>query len=341
VPDKKSNFRQKPQINLSTSSTARMWLVTLCAFFCVLQSALGDDGKSLIIALVAILTAVLMEILLTFRIYKFARVMDGSTVATALILTMLLPNLIHPVYAAFGCAFAIVVVKYSFGGLGSNWLNPALGGWLFIRFSWSSVYKNALDEHIPSITDMVVTRDASSLDSKVTTFLNDTIFSIADVQLPLGYIDLLFTSSPGIIADRGLFALLLGTIVITAIGINRGWVPLAFISVYIFLVRLAPEASGVWGSGDILYSLFSGGTIAAAFILAAEPSSSAKLRMGVLLAVVMGAVFSWFFRYRCMEYAGCFIALALVNCLTPLIRLHEEKIVLYRNNIGEIHGDTL
>jgi electron transport complex protein RnfD len=341
VPNKNTSFRQKPQINLSTPSTARIWLVSLCAFFCILQSALSDNGQSLVIALVAIITAVLTEIFLTFRNYKFLKILDGSAIATALILTMLLPNLIHPVYAAFGCIFAIVVVKYSFGGLGSNWLNPALGGWLFIRFSWPSVYSATLTEYIPSTTEMVVTHDVSSIDNSVATFLNDTVFSIVDVQLPLGYIDLLFADGPGIIADRGLFALLLGTIVITAIGINRGWVPLVFISVYVFFVRLAGDASGAWGNGDILYSLFSGGTIAVAFILAAEPSSSAKLRIGVLLAVILGAVLSWFFRYRCMEYAGCFIALSLVNCLTPLIRLQEEKIVLYRNNIGEIHGDSL
>jgi electron transport complex protein RnfD len=81
----------------------------------------------------------------------------------------------------------------------------------------------------------------------------------------------------------------------------------------------------------MLYGLFSGGTIVVAFILAAEPSSSAKLKPGILFSVILTAVFSWFFRYRCMEYFGCFIALALVNCLTPVIRLAEEKIFFSRN----------
>jgi electron transport complex protein RnfD len=318
-----------PQINISCPSTGRMWLICGCAFLCILQSALSDGGRSLVIALTAFLSAVLTEFLLTRRSGGVSKIKDGSAAATALMLSIMLPNQIHPVYAAFGAAFAIVVVKYSFGGLGSNWLNPALGGWLFIRFSWPSVFSSehgsqAL-ESLASITEI------SAIDNSVTEFLNRSVFSIAGVQMPPGYVSLLFNNSPGLIADRGLFALLIGTIVITAVGINRGWIPLAFLAVYGFLIRFAGDFSGIFWNGDMLYGILSGGTIVAAFILAAEPSSSAKLKPGILFSVVLAAVLSWFFRYRCLEYMGCFIALALVNCLTPVIRLIEEKIFFPRN----------
>jgi electron transport complex protein RnfD len=91
----------------------------------------------------------------------------------------------------------------------------------------------------------------------------------------------------------------------------------------------------------MLYGIFSGGTIAAAFILAAEPASGAKLKPGIIFTVILGALLSWFFRYRCMEYTGCFIALALTNCLTPLIKLLEENIFLYRNNRGRFRENLL
>jgi len=333
VPEHKLIFLQKPQINLSCPSAGRMWLVTLCAFLCVLQSAIGDGGQSLVIAVVSFFTAALLELLLSSRGNNgLENIKNGSTAATAMVLCLLLPNQIHPVYAAFAAAFAITVVKYSFGGLGSNWLNPALGGWLFIRFSWPAAFEKAL-EGGASVTEMTAT-DASALDNSAALFLNDSIFSAFGVQLPSGYIDLLFSNSPDMIADRGLFALLAGTVVITALGINRGWVPAAFLLVYGFLIRFAGDSGGTLWNGDILYGLFSGGTIAAAFILAAEPASSAKLKPGILFAVVLSAVLSWFFRYRCLEYSGCFIALALVNCFTPLIRLAEEKLFFSRNGRG-------
>jgi len=339
VPEQKIIFSNKPQINISCSSTARMWLVFGCALLCVLQSSLGDGGRSIVLALTTLFSALLIELLLTWRSHGFSKIGDGSTAATAMILTLLLPNLIHPFYAVFGAAFAIAVVKYSFGGLGSNWLNPAVGGWLFIRFSWPSAFANALEGSSVSISEMTAA-STSAIDNSVTEFLNNTVFSITGTQMPSGYIDLLFNNNPGLITDRGLFSLLIGTIFITAVGINRGWIPLAFIAVYGFLVRLAGTA-GEFGNGDMLYGIFSGGTIAAAFILAAEPASSAKLKPGILFAIFCGAFLSWFFRYKCMEYSGCFIALALVNCFTPLIKLAEEKIFLSRNNRGGFQENLL
>ena len=325
-------FSQKPQINISCPSTARMWLICACAFTCVLQSAASDGGRSLAAAFTALVSAVLIEFLLTYRRHKTAKIKDGSAAATAMILVMLMPNQIHPLYVFLGTAFSIAVVKYSFGGLGSNWFNPAIGGWLFIKFSWPDAFSQTLAGSNFSISQIPLLSAASSLGNSVTDFLNNTIFSVASVQMPSGYIDLLFFQEPGIIADRGLFAFLIGTVIITAIGINRGWIPLVFLAVYGFLIRFAGDNSAEYWSGDILYGFFSGGTIAAAFIFSAEPASGAKLKAGVLLTVILGAVLSWFFRYRCMEYMGCFIALALVNCITPLIRKLEEKIFLSRTD---------
>jgi len=340
VPEKKVVFLQKPQINISVPSAGRMWLVCGCAFLCVLQSAFSDGGKTLVVAFTALFSALLIELLFTWRKHRAANIKDGSAAATAMILSILLPNQIHPVFVFLGAAFAVLVVKYSFGGLGTNWLNPALGGWLFIRFSWPSAYTSAFNGSTPSISEMIVS-DISGLDASITEIFNNSIFSIAGVQLPSGYIDLLHNNGASLITDRGLFFLLIGTIIITAVGINRGWVPLVFLAVYGFLIRFAGDLSGTYWNGDMLYGIFSGGTIAAAFILAAEPASGAKLKPGIIFTVVLSAFLSWFFRYRCMEYSGCFIALALINSITPLVRLFEEKVFLSCNIRGKFQENRL
>jgi len=301
-----------------------MRIVFICLFLCLLQSAFTDGGVSLAIAVAAVITAVLAELLLTYKNYGLTKVSDGSAAVTAVILTVLLPNQIHPVYVIFGTAFAIVAVKYCFGGLGSNWLNPALGGWLFIRFSWPAAFEKSLENASLSINEVMAS--GSATDGSVSGFLNNTILSLFKARLPSGYIELLFPASNGFITDRGLFALLIGTIIITAFGIGRGWVSLVFLAVYGFLIRLA-GGQELW-TGDILYGFFSGGTIAAAFILCAEPASGARLFPGILFNVILSAVLSWFFRYKCLDYSGCVTALALVNCFTPVVRYLEEKIFL-------------
>jgi electron transport complex protein RnfD len=270
--------------------------------------------------------------MLTYKNSGLTKIKNGSAAATAMVLSLLLPNQIPAVYAALAVLFAIVVVKHSFGGLGSNWLNPALGGWLFVRFSWPGAFTRALEGVSYSTAERFA--EVSALDNSVTSFLNLHVFQFFGAQLPSGYVDMLFSKNSGLITDRGLFALILGTVLISAFAISRRWIPVLFLVVFGFLTRIAGDEAGVLGNGDILMGFFSGGTIAAAFIIAAEPVSGAKLKAGVFVAVVLGAVLSWVFRYRCFEYSGCFIALALVNCLTPLIRLFEENLFLSRESRG-------
>jgi electron transport complex protein RnfD len=327
-----SKLNQKPQVNLARPTATRMWLVCICGFAAVIQSAWTDLGSSLEIAVAAVGAAILAELWMLYRtralggfrdpglaggIQTDGRIADGSAAASALILALLLPNSIHPVYAGFGALFAMVVIKHSFGGLGSNWANPALGGWLFVRFSWPVVFEKA-----PEVFPL-----ENTLDALISSFLNHRIFSLTGSELPGGYIGRLFSTAPGIIADRGLCALLLGTIVITASQANRAWIPAVYLGVYALLIRLfgALALGGVFGNGDILFGLFSGGTIAAAFLLMADPATGAKSDTGMLAAVILGAVFSFIFRYAGGEAYGAFFAVALVNALTPLIRSIEIR----------------
>ncbi|GHV95703.1 hypothetical protein AGMMS50293_20230 [Spirochaetia bacterium] len=350
MADREIILNQKPQINISRSTAGRMWLVFCCAGLAVIQSALSDGGASLVLALTVLCCAILAELLITWRKSGFEKVKDGSAAASAMVLSLLLPNYIHPLYGAFGALFAIVVVKHSFGGLGSNWLNPGLGAWLFVRFSWPLAFDKALEgsplsiisaslrSGVPGLHDAPMNlfrmsaAGANSLDAGLTAFFNNTIFAITGAELPPGYIDLLFLRSPGIIADRGLLALLAGTIIITAFKINRSWIAAVFLALFGFLTWFAGDLlfGGLYRNGDVLFALFSGGTIAAAFILASEPASGAKSKPGALFVVVLGAILSWSFRFQGLEVYGCFCALALVNALTPVIRFFELKLFFSR-----------
>jgi electron transport complex protein RnfD len=155
---------QKPQVNLARSSSTRMWLVSICAGLTILQSAMTDAFASLFIALAAVTGALLTEFLIDdLSMRRFIReggrpqdgqsgaYRDGSAIASALVLTLLLPNTIHPLFAFLGAVFAMLVLKHSFGGLGTNWVNPALGTWLFIRVGWPGAFSDALKDSALSI----------------------------------------------------------------------------------------------------------------------------------------------------------------------------------------------
>jgi len=302
--------------------------------------------------LAAVAAAVLTEFLILYR-DGWAAVLnalrDGSAVASALILTLLLPNRIFPLYAAAGAVFAMAVIKHSFGGLGSNWLNPAAGGWLFIRFSWPVSFRAALDGSPLSLLAESLGRGvtvpqgsplgilkidttfaaASPLDGILRSFFNNNVFSFAGAELPGGYIDLFGSRLPGIIADRGVLALLVGTIIIIASRVNRSWIPAVYLVVFGFLVRLfgsQPYGGEKW-NGDIFFALCSGGTLAAAFLLAADPSTGAKSNGGILLAAAAGGAVAFFARYYGAEPYGAIFAVAFINAVLPLIRILESRIL--------------
>jgi len=314
----------EPQVNLARRTPVRMWIASICAFMVVIQSSLGDSFASLTVALSAVAAAVITEFIILYRVKKTARELrDGSAVASALILAILLPNQIPPLHAAFGAVFAIAVVKHSFGGLGSNWLNPAAAGWLFIRFSWPASFSQALSAsplaHL--LTPALYIEAVASAEAVAPTgagFLSEAAYSL--------YAAMLASSYPGIIADRGWIALLFGAVIMLVLRVNRFWIPLAYIAVFSLLVSFAaalPHGGLPW-SGDVIFSLLSGGTLAAAFLLANDPVTAPKTNIGILIAVAAMAVITFFFRFYGAEPYGAFYAVVLVNASVPLIRAIER-----------------
>ena len=318
------NESQKPQISLARSTAGRMWLVSLCAFMAVGQSSLTDSYSSLLVAMSAVFTAVLTEYLVLGSTRGKKALLDGSAVASALILSLLLPNRISPAYAAAGALFGMAVIKHSFGGLGSNWLNPAAGGWLFVRFSWPTSFTEALKG---SLNINAVFIPPALRDNALNSILNKTVFSFLGVELPSGYMELFSSRFPGIIADRGVFAILLGTIIITASQVNRAWIPAVYLAVFGFLVRFAGALpyGGEIRNGDVLFSLCTGGTLVAAFFLAADPSTGAKSSRGMFLAAFASGGITFIFRYFGNEPYGAVLAAVFINALLPLVRVFESK----------------
>jgi electron transport complex protein RnfD len=339
---------QKPQINLARSTPDRMWLAAGAAFLAVLQSSLGDSFHSLALALAALAGTFLPEVLFSLK-ERFRSLRDGSAAASAMVLTLLLPNRLPPLYAFAGAFFAMTVIKHSFGGLGSNWVNPAAGAWLFIRFSWPDVFDACLENSLlgglsaslqqglsdPQGSPLLLLKingwQESAADTAVSGFLNNTVFSFTGIRVSEGYLSLFSAPGPGIIADRGLFFLILGTMLLAAARCFRCTLPLLFLFVYCLLVRMfgAIPFGGKFWAGDVLFAVLSGGVIAAAFFLVLDPATAPKSARGAALYVALSACFAWLFRFPGFEPYGAVPAVLLGNVFVPVIR-SVESAVLYK-----------
>jgi electron transport complex protein RnfD len=319
-----------------------MWIVSLCALAAVIQSASGDGGRSLFVALAASASALFTEFLIGLKTGRYT-MLDGSAAASALIFTLLLPDRTPLFFAALGAVFAMFIVKFNFGGLGANWLNPAVAGWLFIRFSWPDVFDRAAAGSANTfIAEKIANGGGYAIGSPweilgqndffpdagtLTNALKNTILAPFNLEIPAGYLDFFASPGTGIIGDRGVYALFLGSIVIVAMGIIRFAIPAVYLAVYLLLIKFAGAVNlggGFW-AGDMFFGLFSGGTLIAAFLLVTEPSTSPKSSFGKILFAVAAALLSFFFRYMGNEPYGAFFAVALLNTITPLFRAAESR----------------
>ena len=320
LPVYERNQYLKPQLNLAISTAKRMWLLNLCAFAVIFQSSLSDSFSSMFIALNAVAAALITEFICLHKNGRTAALKDGSAVASALILSLLLPNTISPVYAVIGSVFAIAIIKHSFGGLGSNCINPAAGAWLFIRFSWPYVF---------SAVQEVNEINTVNLNENILQFLNNNIFSLFSSYLPESYLSFFSSPHSGIIADRGILALLLGTVLMLAFKASRIWIPALYLTVFCLLHRYAgalPLGADPW-EGEIFVTLFSGGSFAAAFFLSTECGAAAKSSLGIFFLVVLGAFLAFIFRAYGGEFFGAIYGILFVNALTPLIRILEDRLL--------------
>jgi electron transport complex protein RnfD len=333
---------EQPQVNLAQPTALRMWMISGCALAAAVYSAAGDGFASLGIAVAALGAAMFSEALaLHFgRLWKNpagraapeagespagddriagGKIADGSAAASAMIFVLLLPNSVNPLYVILGAGFATLLVKFSFGGLGANWVNPALGAWLFLRLSWPGLFNQVQGFN---------SGDGGALDAALRGFFNKSILAFTGAELPSGYVDLfLGLRGDGIIADRGVPLLILGTVLLNAVQVSRVWIPALYLAVYSLLVRAfgaLPGGGDLW-EGDIFYCLFSGGTLAAAFFLVSDPVTGAKTFPGRLAAAVLAAVLAFLFRYPGADHCGAFSAAVLVNAVVPLIRKLESR----------------
>jgi electron transport complex protein RnfD len=339
-----------PHVFQTRSTSASLWMLSACLTAPVLQSSLTDGFASLLIAAAAVGAALAAEIVFEFAMGangfpKIAASIDGSAVVTGLALALMMPNGIHPIVPAVGAVFAVLAVKHSFGGLGSNWLNPAAGAWLFLRFTWAPQFEAAADRSPtallassaskglldPSGSPLALMKIAgwkpSAIDQRFTAWLNDSFLSAFGAELPAGYVDLFAAPSPGLIADRGLLALLCVTVVMVASRLVRWYLPAAFLVVYLVAVRIwgGLPFGGVLFGGDMLHALLSGSVVFSSFVLVADPATGSMTRgVGAAMAGFAGLTAFWL-RFKGWDANGALLAVPAVNLLAVVLRTVERR----------------
>ncbi len=318
-----------------------MWNVSLALLPAALWGVYVFGFRALVILLVSIVSSVGFEYLL-LKISKDASIQDGSAFLTGLLIGMNLPSGSSIAVPILASAFAIFVVKWTFGGLGANWMNPALAGRVFVFFSFTGLMNtyptprtllNAGADAVGgatyltsvkmSITDQVLSQAKGSellanLGTPVTAFAEKLSGSL---PFSAYTIDAFFGNITGAIGEVSAFLLLLGGMYLMIKKIITWHIPVSFIGSFVILAWIfggLRNGNGLF-SGEVLLPLFSGGLMLGAIFMATDMVTSPVTKTGMLIYGVMIGFFTFLIRYYGSLPESVSLAIILVNIFVPAI----------------------
>lgn len=249
---------------------------------------------------VSIASAVVAEYVWQKLMKRPVRVNDLSAVVTGLILGLNLPASVPLWMPAIGSVFAIIIVKQLFGGIGHNFLNPALTARAVLLTSWPAHMATAI---LPARL-LGVSSAASSVDAMT---------SATPLAQPGNWsqMDLFLGNIPGAIGEVCKAAILLGFLYLVLMRVISWNIPVIFMGT----VALLTWALG----GDPLTALLSGGVLFGAVFMATDYVTNPMLRRGeALFALGCGALVVIIRKFG--NYPeGVTYAILIMNILTPLI----------------------
>ena len=288
------NLSSGPHVRDSWTTPFIMKVVTLSLMPATILGVVFHGMHALLVILVSVFTAVASEFVFDKLCHKGDTWKDFSAVVTGLMLALCLSPDTPLFLPVIGSMFAILVVKCCFGGLGKNFLNPALAARCFLLISFGTSMTRFTVDGVAGATPV-----AELLTGKAVDVTN-----------------MFIGNAPGVIGSSAV-ALLAGGLVLWAMGIIHGEI--------CFSVLLSFAAFiGIFGGQGfdpmfILAHVCGGGVIMAAFYMATDYVTSPVSRLGQAvygcLIGVLGGIFR-LFSGTADSFSYCVIS---ANLLTPMI----------------------
>lgn len=291
-----------PHISMDRSTKEIMQDVVIALVPAFLGSVYFFGINALILVLTAVTTCVLSEYIWQKIRKDKLTVGDWSAVVTGILLAFNVPST-TPIWAVMvASVFAIIVVKQFFGGIGSNFANPALMGRALLLFLWPA-----------SISGYVTTYHAGTDAVSSATVLG--MYKTGTQITEFSKWDMFIGNIPGCIGETSKLLLLIGFVYLC----YRRVVNIGAAAAYILTVlamTFAFSGEGLF-QGDILTNLLSGGLILGACYMMTDYASVAP-RVKVTLAVIAGLVTATIRIWGKLP-EGVSYGILTANCLSGLV----------------------
>lgn len=276
--------------------------------------------RALLVILVSVGSAVVSEAAYEKAVKRDVTVGDLTAVITGLLLALTLPPGVPLYIPVIGSAFAIVIAKQVFGGLGTNFVNPALAGRAFLMAAWPLAMTGAFVAPF--------THDAVSGATPLSAFVT------GGTEIP-GILDLLAGNRLGCIGETSIAALLLGGVYLIAREVIDWRLPVSYLAT-LFLGSWVFGKPGAYFQGDGVTAVLLGGAVLGAFFMATDYVTSPVTPRGRLYMGIGAGLITVLIRFWGTYPEGVTYAILFMNLVTPLI----DRFVVPRY-YGHVHDAAL
>ena len=300
------NLSSSPHVRVRFSTDVIMKIVLLSLLPTAVVGVVVNGMKALLVIALAVGTAVLAEWVFNLVCHKPNTIRDCSAAVTGLLLALCLSADVPWYIPVLGSLFAIVVVKCCFGGLGKNFINPALAARCFLLISFGKAMS-------------VFTVDGVSTATPMAQLLAGKAVNVSSMFLG---------TSPGVIGSSVL-AMLVGGLALWALDIIHGQI--CFSVLIGFTVFLGLFGGQGFDPGYLLAHLCGGGVVMGAFFMATDYVTSPVSRLGQFIYGCVIGVLGALFRLKGSTADSFSYSIIVGNLLCPLIDTYiVQKPYAYR-----------
>ena len=305
------NVSSNPHVRDKMTTGRIMQLVVLALLPTTLFGIWNFGFRAFLVVLVTVASSVFFEWLYDRLMHKKNTVTDFSAAVTGLLLALNMPPQIPLWMPVLGSAFAIIVVKQLFGGLGQNFMNPALAARCFLMISFTGKMTDFTVDKLSGYHCIDTVTGATALaELKNSGFTAD---SISVKNLFIGNIH-------GTIGETSALAILIGAVILLAFKVIDLKIPLTYIGSFAVFVIFYMLGTGKGFDVNYLFShLFGGGLMLGAWFMATDYVTTPITPKGQLIYGCCLGVVTAIFRLFGGSAEGVSYAIIFCNLLVPLI----------------------
>ena len=313
---KKLNLIATSSPHIRGSETTRsIMLDVIIAMLPALAVACFNFGmRSLLLTGVSVIGCVFFEWLYRTLLKKPQSVGDLSAAVTGMLLALTCPVTVEYWQILIGDFFAIIFVKQLFGGIGKNFINPALGGRAVLVASYAGSMTKWID---PAVNKAALIGSNVDVITAATPMAYLKGGDVEGLKAVYDIKDVFLGSIGGSMGEVSAIALILGGVYLIWRKVINWQTPVAYIGTVAVISLLFPKGGS--GVEFMLYSVFGGGLMLGAFFMATDYATSPVTKKGQLIYGIGCGLLTVFIRYFGTLNEGVCYSIMVMNCCTALI----------------------